>query len=215
MSLIRRVTLLMSVALVAVACAGGQPTNPPASQPAPSVAPGTAAPGSAAPQIPAASPQPTSAPGASLDPTLSDAGIVARVTVSNDTRGGRDGTYDVIGLGADGSDCSVTFEGDEFIAVAWYDDAPNGQIHRFGVSVPAASVPESDGEVLDIGDGGVSFDFVSESGFGTTYSGAAGRENEGSSTIDVTRAGTALTFDFEGVTYDDVNFVGQMICAAA
>ncbi|MEX2547720.1 MAG: hypothetical protein WD830_08020, partial [Chloroflexota bacterium] len=208
MSLIRRVSLVMTVAIFPVACVGGQPTNPPASQSAPSVAPGTAAPGSAAPGNSAPSVQPTTGPSASLDPTLSDAGIVARVTVSNDTRGGRDGTYDVIGVAADASDCSFTFEGDEFLAVAWYDDAPNGQIHRFGVSVPATGVPETDGEVLDIGDGAVSFDFTSESGFGTTYTGAAGRENEGSSTIDVTRARTALIFDFEGVTYDDVNFVG-------
>jgi hypothetical protein len=58
----------------------------------------------------------------------SDAGIAAIVTLSNDTRGGRDGTHVVYGVQGDGSDCSPTFEGDEYIAVAWHDDAP---IDRF------------------------------------------------------------------------------------
>ncbi len=53
---------------------------------------------------------------------------------------------------------------------------------------------------------------MSETGFRTQYTGDATRENEGSATIDVTRAGTSLTFDFEGVTNDGVNFAGQMIC---
>ena len=73
-------------------------------------------------------------------------------------------------------------------------------------------MPAADGSTTDITDGGVSFDFVSETGFRTQYTGDATRENEGSATIDVTRAGTSLTFDFEGVTYDGVNFAGQMTC---
>jgi len=151
-------------------------------------------------------------PGASLDPSLSDAGIVARVTISNDSRRGRDGTHDIIGLDADGSECSGAFEEPGYTVVAWYDDAPIGLIHRFGISVAAAEIPETDGSVTDIADGSVSFDFVSERGLDTGYTGDVGRENEGSSTIDVTRAGTSLVFDFVGVTNEGVNFAGQFIC---
>lgn len=217
MYFLRRPGLFVSAALF-VACTGGQPTTPPStpvpsSPPIATVVPSTETP-SAAPGTATPSTAPSTEPGASLDPSLSDAGIVARVTLTNDTRGGRDGTHDIIGLGSDGSSCSFTFEGDEFIAVAWYTAAPNGQIHSFGITVAAADVPAEDGSTTDIADGGVSFDFKSSSGFGTSYTGAT-RDNESSATIDVTRAGTSLTFDFDGVTYDGVNFAGQMICADA
>lgn len=151
------------------------------------------------------------APTESLDPTLSDAGIAARVTVTNDARANRDGTYDIYGVDEDGSECSGAFE-DDYLVVAWYDDAPDGHIRRFSVRVAHEDVPSSDGATTDITDGGVSFDF--SGGFiGTTYTGSATREDEGSATIDVTRSGDSLTFDFEGVTNDGVNFVGQLICA--
>jgi hypothetical protein len=144
---------------------------------------------------------------------MSDAGIVARVSLTNDTRGARDGTHEIIGVDADGSYCLNDLSDPTYTAVAWYDDAPNGLIHRFSVSVPSGDIPADDRTIADIRDGGVSFDFVSESGFGTQYTGASGRENEGSSIIAVTRYGTAVIFDFEGETYDGVNFAGQMICA--
>lgn len=218
MTRLRHAGLLVSAALF-VACGGGgatsAPSTPVVSQPpvasvGPSVVPSVGTPRDAPSTAPSSGP--TSEPGASLDPSLSDAGIVARVTITNDTRGGRDGTHDIIGVDADGSECSGAFE-DDYVVVAWYDDAPIGQIHRFSVSVAHADVPAEDGSTTDIEDGGVSFDFVSESGFGTQYTGNATRENEGSATIDVTRAGTSLTFDFEGVTNDGVNFAGQMICS--
>ena len=85
-------------------------------------------------------------------------------------------------------------------------------IHRFGVSVGADDIPQADGTTADITDGSVSFDFASESGFGTTYTGASTRENEGSSTISVTRSGSRLTFGFEGETYDNVAFGGEFVC---
>jgi hypothetical protein len=133
------------------------------------------------------------------------------VTITNDTRGGRDGTHDIIAVDADGSDCSQGFS-DDFTVVAWYDDAPNGMIHQMAVSVPGDTIPDGDGTTADI-DGRVYVDFVSESGFGTAYSGDASEEDEGSATIDVTRAADTLTFDFEAVTWDDIPFSGQMICS--
>jgi hypothetical protein len=77
--------------------------------------------------------------------------------------------------------------------------------------VPTASVPRSDGRSEDI-DGRASFDFVSESGFGTTYSGDA-PDDDGRASIDVNRLGVLLSFAFEGVTWDDVAFEGQLVCA--
>jgi hypothetical protein len=146
---------------------------------------------------------------------LSDAGIGAIVTISNDSSGGRDGTHVIYGVDADGSECDGSFEEPDFIVVAWADEAPIGQMHRFGISVMAEDVPEADGTTADIEDGGVSFDFVSESGIGTQYTGNATRENEGSSTIDITREGSTLTFDFVGETFAGVDFEGQFICADA
>ena len=50
---------------------------------------------------------------------------------------------------------------------------------------------------------------------GTQYTGNATEPDEGSVTIDVTRVGASLTFDFDGVTNAGVTFVGQLICADA
>jgi hypothetical protein len=212
--------LALSALFVAAACGGGQATTAPTAQPtiAPTTAP-TAQPTIAPTAEPTAAPttpaEPTPTTAASLDPTQSDAGIAATVTITSDSRGGRDGTHEIYGVAADGSECNGSFEEPEFIVVAWYDDAPDGMIHRFGITVAADDIPEADGTTADITDGSVSFDFVSASGFGTTYTGAATRDNEGSSTIAVTRSGPALTFDFEGVTYDNVSFAGQFVCAGS
>jgi hypothetical protein len=87
-----------------------------------------------------------------------------------------------------------------------------GEIRRLGVSVEKEDVPATDGSTPDITHGCVSFDFASPTGVGTQYSGNA-TVNEGSSTIDVTSAGTTLTFDFEGATSAGATFSGQIICA--
>ena len=105
------------LALMFIVVAACTVTGPAATPPAPS------------PSAPAATPQGT------LDPSRSDAGVVARVTLVNDTSGNRTGTYDVIGVLADGSECSPSFDGTEYSAVAWVSAAPNGQIHRFSISV--------------------------------------------------------------------------------
>lgn len=210
MSIQRASLAVLGLALIA-ACSGGGPTTAPATT-APSLAPGTGAPQTSAPTSEPTTAPATTAPSASLDPSQSDAGVAARVTITNDTRNGLDGTHDIYGVADDGSECSGAFE-DNYTVVAWYDEAPNGMIRRFGVSVAHDEVPAEDGTTSDIEDGSVSFDFTSESGFGTTYTGAATRENQGSSTIDVTRAGSTLTFDFEGVTWDGINFSGQFLCA--
>lgn len=209
MTQIRRVFMAGALLLVVACGGGGQPTTAPTSQPTgiptDAATPATEAPASAAP---------TATSGASLDPSQSDAGIVAQATISNDTRGERDGTYTIIGTAADASDCSVTFEGDQYIAVAWDTTAPDGQIRRLGVSVAADDIPAEDGEVVaGINDGGASLDFTSPSGIGTTYGGNATRDNEGSSEVTVTRVGAGLIFDFTGVTWDNVNFAGQLVCA--
>lgn len=216
--------LMAGALLLVVACGGGgQPTPAPTQQPTsastatPGATPTTAAPTDAATATPDTTPSvaPSATSGASLDPSQSDAGIAATVTLTNDTRGGRDGTHEIYAVADDGSECSGSFEEPDFIVVAWYDDAPDGMIHRFGISVAAEDVPTADGTTTDVADGGVSFDFVSPSGIGTQYTGNATRENEGSSMIDITRSGSMLTFDFEGVTNDNVNFAGQFVCADA
>ena len=193
MSRFRSFGLSLALAVVAACATGGVPTAVP-----------TSAPSSSAP---VATPQGT------LDPSRSDAGVVARVTLVNDTFGNRTGTYDVVGVAADGSDCSPSFDGTEYSAVAWVDDAPNGQIHRFSVSVNAEDIPETDGTTAGIDDGRVSLDFVSETMIGTQYTGDATQENRGSSIIDVTRIGPSLVFDFEAQTYVGMPFHGQVICA--
>jgi hypothetical protein len=140
---------------------------------------------------------------------------VGRVIISNDERGHRDGTWDIVGVADDGfgSGCSYSFDGDEFTAVAWYDDAPEGQIHQFAVSVAADNIPETDDTVTGIEDGRVYIDFVSESGFGTAYVADTSDDDRTSVAIDVTRTGDQLTFEFDGLTWDQTPFTGQMICA--
>lgn len=196
MTSIRHASALFFV-LVAAGCATGQPTAVPATPTAqPSPAP------SAAPS-----------PAPSLDPSLSDAGIVGRATITNDSRAGRNGTYDIIGVAADSS-CGISFEGDEVIAVAANYDAPEGQLRQMSVNVPREDVPAEDGQTTSgITDGGASFDFVSQSGIGTQYSGNAADDERTSSTIAVTRHGTGLAFDFTGTTWDAIPFSGQLICA--
>ena len=149
-------------------------------------------------------------PIASLDPSTSDAGVVAWVTVSNDARGGRDGTYEIAGRGADGSECALDPEGDEFTLVAWKDDAPDGQLLRLSVTIPQAQLSAGGGSRTT--DGRVSFDFVSQSGFGTLYTGDARGDNEGRSSIAASRPYGQRLFDFEGMTYDGVAFAGQAAC---
>lgn len=217
---VRHASLLaLLVASTAVACAGGTtstttPSSGASSPVAPSAAASTAV-SSDAPATDAATGPPASVePGASLDPTKSDAGIAARLTISNDTRGGRDGTHDIYGVAGDGSECDGAFE-DGFVVVAWYDDAPQGTIRQFSIGVEKDDVPEEDGTSSGIEGGRVSFDFASETGVGTQYTGDAAGDDEGSSTIDITRAGSSLTFDFEGVTFAGVEFTGQLICADA
>jgi hypothetical protein len=207
------------VALTAAACAGGTtttttPSSGAGSPVAPPAAASAGAP-SSAPATFAATDAPASIdPGASLDPTQSDAGIAARVTISNDTRGGRDGTHDIYGIAGDGSECDGAFE-NGFVVVAWYDGAPQGTIRQFSIGVEKDDVPEEDGTTSGIEDGRVSFDFASETGVGTRYTGDAASDGQGSSTIDITRAGSTLTFDFDGVTFAGVQFTGQLMCADA
>jgi hypothetical protein len=163
----------------------------------------------------------TPVPGSSLDPSLSDAGVVGRLTIAHDTRPDRIGTDDhtgtseILGRSADGSDCSFSLGGDDFTAVASYDDAPNGMLHQMAVSVSTDFVPANDGEQrAGVSDGRVYADFSSESGFGTAYSGDSTEEtNGGTSTIDIERTGDTLVFTFTGTTWDEIDFSGQMMCS--
>lgn len=219
---------LLIASLFVVACGGGGPTTAPATvsmTPVPATsapatqAPATQAPATAAPvteapatQAPATEAPASGVPGDDLDPSLSDAGVVGRVTISNDSRGSRDGVHDIIGVADDGSSCAVSFEGDVFTAVAWYDDAPDGQIHQMGVSLDPSLVPTTEGPPASTNEGSVYIDFVSESGFGTAYSGSSAQENGGSSLIIVSLDGDTLALDYEGTTWDGVDFEGQMLC---
>ena len=182
-------------------------TDAPATDIPPTDEPPTEAPVTGAPA--------TVAPGSTLDPSLSDAGVVGRMTLSGDQRfEGRDGTYDILGVDADGSYCSVGFDGEEYTAVAYHYAAPEGQIRHMFVVVPSSTIPAGDGEsVQGIPDGRAGADFASESGFGTLYYGDATEPDEGTSTINVTRVGEGLVFEFEGVTWDNVAFSGEMRCA--
>jgi hypothetical protein len=220
----------LALAIVIAACGGGAtPTTVPATSGTATTAPATVAPATDAPatDVPATDAPATDAPatgtpasldpGASLDPSQSDAGIVGRVTIPNDTRDERSGTHLIIGREGHGfgTDCSYTFEGDEFIAVAYNDDAQNGQIYQMSVSVPTDSMPANDGEQrADITNGVAYVDFRSESGLGTAYTGATERE-DGTSTIDISVADDLIFFSFEAVTWDDIAFSGQMVCAGA
>jgi len=222
-----RITLTV---LLVAACAGGSPATPAAPTPAatplaattpvatadpetpsPDATP-TAAPSSEAPSEEPSSRPATVEPGSSLDPSLSDAGVVGRLTIVNDIRGDRSGTYDIIGLGEDGSDCSFSFEGDEFTALAWYDAAPEGMLHQMALTIPTDTVPVNDGEQrAAIPDGRFYADFVSESGFGTAYSGAP-EQDDGTLKVDAVRRASTLTLSFSGTTWDAIEFEGQMIC---
>ena len=216
---------VLPVAVLLVAACGGAapPTQAPTNTPVPTSSPAPTQSASPAPTDttaasasvgPSASAGPSTSAGASLDPSQSDAGIVGTVTITNDTRGHRDGTHTIAGVEADSSDCSYSFEGDTYNAVAWYDAAPDGQLFRFGVTISADQVPDADGQQT-LEDGRVSFEFVSASGFGTQYSGDASSDSDGKSTVNVTRAGNSLTFEFTGTTWDNVNFAGSLTCADA
>lgn len=234
MILVRR-ALLVGPMFVLAACttatpATQQPQTPPAATPTAAIATlvsptarlVTAAPPAATTALatpvesPAESQAPatTPVPGSSLDPSLSDAGVVGRVTLANDTRNGWTGTHEIIGLASDGSDCSYSTDGDEFTALAWHNSAPDGMIHQMAVTVPTDEMPSNDGEQrAGIADGRVYVDFVSASGFGTAYSGDATTEGAGSVTLAVSQSGSTLTFTFTGATWDAIDFSGQMICA--
>jgi hypothetical protein len=203
----RSLTALAALALAATGCSTAAPPPSATGSATPLETPVSTQP-TAQPSTPAAQPS----PGVSLDPALSDAGVVATVTLPDDHRGGRTGTHVIIGQRAAASDCSTSFDGTEFTAVAWVDDATDGQLARLSVTIPVEQLPtDGGGAAADI-DGRVSFDFVSESGFGTLYTGDASEADSGSSTIDVVRTGAVLVFSFEGVTWDDVAFFGQAAC---
>lgn len=197
------------VAAALVACGGAQPTPSP---PLPPANPPTSPPTSPS-ASPAGTPVSLPTPGCCLDPSLSDAGIAARVIIANDGRADRNGMHEIYGVGADGSSCSASFDGSDYTALAWDEAAPEGEVRQFSVTVTVDRVPTVDGTTPDITDGRVSFDFVSDSGVGTTYTGDATGDDEGSAKIGVTRSGASLTFDFEGVTYDNASFAGQLVCA--
>ncbi len=205
MAAARAVVSALICGLFIAACGGA----PPAASGPPEVP--TEAPSGAAPTTMA--PAPSADPGAPLDPSLSDAGVVARVAISNDQRStSRNGPHEIIGVEEDASDCSLSFDGTKYSAVAWHDDAPDGDIFRFSVTVPADTIPDADGSSADIS-GRVSFDFMSQAGFGTLYTGDASDDDSGSAAVSVTRLGERLDFAFEGVTGDDVSFAGQLVCA--
>jgi hypothetical protein len=150
----------------------------------------------------------------SLDPSLSDAGVVGRATIAGDTRADRDGTYQVNGVDADGSSCGVYFEGDEFTANATNESAPDGQVRLIAVTIPSEDVPADDGQrTVGVSDGRVAIDFASSSFIGTLYTGEPTEDDRTSASIDVTRQGTMLVFDYQGTTWDSVNISGQLICA--
>jgi hypothetical protein len=154
------------------------------------------------------------APG--LDPSQSDAGVVGRAMVSGDERAGRDGTYPIVGVAADGSGCETSFEGDEFSAAAIDESAANGQLRQMFVVIRSDDLPATDGETVDgLEDGRAGFDFASESGFGTLYVGEPLDDERTSVSISVTRTAETLVFDFEATTWDGIEISGQMICASA
>jgi hypothetical protein len=177
-------------------------TEPPATQePAPTTAPPTDAPAT---------------PSEGLDPSLSDAGVVGRITINGEERDPgrpRNGTHDIIGTAADGSHCAPSDIDDGFTAVAWHYESGENNVRQMFVVVPLDAVPAADGTTTDITDGRAGADFNSETGFGTLYFGDATRENEGHARIDVTRIGELLVFDYEGETWDGISFTGQVICA--
>lgn len=231
MPLLRRVPLLAGL-MLAAACSAGAPSASPSAPGTPSAAPPTsttppssasAAPTATASFAPSVAPSespsdapsvaPTGGAGATLDPSQSDAGVVGEITITNDERAGRDGTHLIVGLDADGSSCSANFDGETYTAVAWYDEAPNGLLHQMAVVVGIDDIPTAEGETTADIDGRVYADFVSESGFGTAYVGDASDDPTTSATIDVTRVGEGLVFNFEVSTWDAIQVTGQMVCA--
>jgi hypothetical protein len=195
---------LLTAALLACT-GGGTPTPSALPSGAPSALP------SGAPSAP-----PTSLPtgAATLDPGQSDAGVVGSATVSGDGRGQRDGTYEIVGVAADGSVCETSFDGDEFSAAALDESAPNGQIRQMFVVVRADELPTSDGQTIDgLEDGRAGFDFASDSFVGTLYEGDPLDDERTSVSIDITQSGSDLVFDFTATTWDGVAISGQMICA--
>ena len=196
MSVLRFVCLLAAAALFA-ACGGATPSAAPST--APTIAPTGA---------------PTVAP--SLDPSQSDAGVVGRATVSGDDRGERDGTYEIVGVQADGSSCATSFEGDEFVAAALDESAVDGEVRQMFVAIRSAELPAADGETTDaIEDGRAGFDFKSDSFIGTLYVGEPLEDERTTVSIDVTQSGSDLIFDFSATTWDGIALSGQMICAGA
>jgi hypothetical protein len=175
---------------------------------------------SSAPSLPIA----TLAPGATLDPSVSDAGVVGRVTIADDTRAAtngttdRTGTHDIVGVKADGSFGSFCeFDGDTFTASANFDAAAQGQIGEMLISIPADEMPANDGETRSgIVDGRVSVYFVDENPLGTSYSADEGAtSNPGTDTINASQVGDMIIFDFTATTWDNVAFSGEMRCASA
>lgn len=209
MSILRAGTLAAAV-LAAVGCTTGGPTTTPTPTAAgsPTVAPPTTS--TPTPSASSATMAPSSSPAASLDPALSDAGVIGQVTLTGDVSGERDGTYVVVGVDGDGSGCSNSFDGTEFTAVAFVDDAPNGEIWQFSVTVAASAVPSAQGSTAD-NSGRVAFNFASESGIGTLYVADASQDS-GQVTIDATRTADALRFDFQGAPYAGAQIAGTMIC---
>lgn len=203
-ALMVRVTAMV---FIVSACAPLQPTIPAATGPA-ATSPATEPPALPSPTTPAATASAITS--CTLDPAQSDAGVVGCVTLANDIDGNRDGTYNISGVAADASECSVSFDVTEFIAVAWNMSVPEGQVSRLSVSVPADTVAQADGGATDIS-GRVSFDFAGAF-VGSTYTGDAS-QNDGQSTIDIRRLAGKLTFDFSGVTARNASFTGQVICA--
>ena len=231
MSLLRRGSLLVAAGLFAVACGGAStPSSAPATTstnptPAPTTATETTAPATDQPTAeataePTAEATPEATTGSDvLDPSQSDAGVVGRATISGDSRTDviRDGTWDIVGVAEDGfgSGCSTSFDGEEFIATAYDDDAPEGEVMRLGVTVAASDIPEGDEVVSGIEDGGVNIDFQSEEFFGSSYSADTEDDDRTSVTIGVTRSGDQLTFDFNGLTWDGVEITGLVVCDTA
>lgn len=144
-----------------------------------------------------------------LDPALSDVGVVGCVTLANDLAGSRDGTYDIIGVAADASSCSVSFDGSEFTAVAQNQSVPAGAVSRLSVTVPTSSMQQVEGGAADIS-GRVRFDFAGADP-GSTYTGDASQD-DGQSTIAIEWTAGRLTFDFTGVTAADAVFSGKVVC---
>jgi hypothetical protein len=226
----KRLSALLPALLLA-ACAGNTPSTPvastaqlPASRP-PTSSPVVSVPATAGPSaLPSAPVEPPSGPpsanpatvepGSSLDPAASDAGVAGRLTIVDDTRGDRSGTHEIIGLAADGSGCSFSLTGDEFSAAAWFDGAPAGMLHQMALTIPTDTVPVNDGELrMAIPDGRFYSDFVSDSGFGTEYSSDPGQQGGGTLKVDARRSGNSLTLSFNGTTWDEIEFSGQMICS--